>query len=86
MAGSFFVKIIIYLNCVFGPWLYLVVNYYNNFIIFFQISVQCNSNEFQCVDGKACIDKSKTCDGYQDCGDDSDETSRFCAGKDDSNV
>ena len=37
----------------------------------------CQSNEFQCDNG-ACIPQTYTCDGYDDCGDYSDEHSSQC--------
>jgi len=42
-------------------------------------STRCHDSSWQCMDGSACIDKSKVCDGYWDCTDGSDEDSSYCA-------
>ena len=46
---------------------------------FFSISVKCSSTEFRCANDNTCIRSSKRCNGYNDCGDNSDE--RNCGGK-----
>ena len=47
--------------------------------IFFFFPVICNPGDFSCLDGKECIRSAYKCNGYNDCGDHSDE--RNCPGK-----
>ena len=39
----------------------------------------CKPGQFRCLDGKKCINSTWTCEGVNDCGDNSDE--KDCAGK-----
>lgn len=36
-------------------------------------TTKCRLNEFRCANGAKCIDESKKCDHWNDCGDNSDE-------------
>ena len=46
---------------------------------FSDIPGQCDQeSEWQCLDGKSCIDKRRRCDGYSDCLDLSDEDEQLC--------
>ena len=42
---------------------------------------QCKDNEFACKSSFDCIPKNKTCDGWNDCGDKSDESLDICQDK-----
>lgn len=38
------------------------------------VFLACRENEFQCLDGRGCIDFRRLCDGETDCPDNSDES------------
>jgi hypothetical protein len=41
-------------------------------------AVQCDYWQFKCGGDGICIDKRRTCDGFQDCRDGSDENELYC--------
>ena len=56
----------------------MIMNFLNNQYNFICIANYCDKKKFLCANGN-CIPKNKLCNGYDDCNDNSDETT-ICTG------
>ena len=67
-----------------SPWLYIsleftvTVSLFTSFLIGGPSTLQCNENQFACLDDSLCIHTTWMCDGEFDCNDESDETADDC--------